>query len=77
MNTASMSAFEHFTIIQVGSRDTVGPFLDGIAVRCIHVAHGHDLVRADLVGSIEQVPHPAAGPYDSDANRIVCTKHSG
>ena len=68
---------EHLTIIQVGGRDTVGPFLDRIAVRRIDVAHRHDLVRADLVGGIEQVPHPAAGSDDSDANRIVCTQHSG
>ena len=39
---------EHLTIIQVGSRDSVGPFLDGIALRPIDIAHGHDLVRAEL-----------------------------
>jgi len=68
---------EHFTIIQVCSRDTVGPFLYGIAVRRIDVAHGHDLVRAHLVGSIEQVAHSAAGSDDSYADSIVCTEHSG
>ena len=68
---------KHFTIIQVGSRYTVGPFLDGIAVRCIDVADGHDLVGADLVGSIKQIAHPAAGSDDSNANGIVCTQHSG
>ena len=64
-------------IIEVGSRDTVGPFLDSIAMRVIYVADGDDLVRANLVGSIEQVPHSAAGSDDSHANGIVCTKHSG
>ena len=68
---------KHFTIVQVGCRGAVGPFLDGVAVRSIDVAHGHDLVRADFVSRIQQAAHPAAGPDYSDANPIVCTQHSG
>ena len=30
----------------------------------------------ELAGSIEQLPHSAPSPDDSDANAIICTKHS-
>ena len=68
---------EHLAIIQMGGRHSVRPFPDRIAVRPVHIAHRHDLVRAELVGGVQQVPHPAAGSNHSDANGIVCTQHSG
>ncbi len=69
--------FENLVIIDMGGGDAVGPLLDGIAARRIHIAHGHDLAGADLVGAIEQVLHAASGSDDSDAKSVVCAKHSG
>ena len=67
---------EHFTIIQVGSRDALGAFFDGIAMRRVDVAYGRDLMWGALVSSIEQAAHAPAGTDHSDAKRIVCTQHS-
>ena len=55
MNTASMSCCEHLAIVEMGGGETVGPFLDGIAMRPVDIAHGDDLVRTHFVGGIKQV----------------------
>ncbi len=68
---------EHLTIIQVSSRDPVRPLLDGIAPRPVDIAHCHNLVRAEFVGSIQQVPHTPACSDDSEANRVIGARHSG
>jgi hypothetical protein len=67
---------EDFVKIQVGARDSVGAFLDGVAARRINVAHRDDLIAAGLVGRIEQVAHTAACSDNSDAQSVVGAKHS-
>ena len=48
-----------------------------IAVRRIHVTYGHDLVRGDFVGRVEQVAHSAAGSNDSNAKCVVGPERPG
>ncbi len=69
--------FKHLAIIQVGSGETVGALLDGIAVRRIDVADGGDLASAGFIGGVEQAAHAAAGADDSDANGVVGAERTG
>ena len=75
MITASMILLQHFPIIQVGCGKTVGPLHDEVAVRPIHVAHRHNLVRRDLIRGIEKAPHPVPRSDESNAKSVVRAKH--
>src|SRR5437879_2308572 len=68
--------FQNFTVVQVGRGYPVRSLPNNIAVGCIDVTYGHDLVRTDLVRSIEQALHPAAGSDHSNASRIVRSPNS-
>jgi len=60
-----------FAIIQVGGREAVGALSDGLAARPIDVAHGGDLVVADLVGGIQQAAHASSSSDNADAQGVV------
>jgi len=68
---------KQLTIVQVSSCQTVGTFLDCIAMGRVDVAHGHNLVRADLIRGIEEALHPLPGADDSDAYRVVRAEDTG
>jgi hypothetical protein len=65
---------EDFAVVEVRCGEPVGSRLDGVAVGRIDVAYGDDLVRAKMIGGIEQIPHPATGPNNSYAQSVACTK---
>ena len=68
---------EDFTVVQVGRRQALGTFFDGIAVGRINVAYGHDLIRADLIRSIKKLFRAAAGADYSDAKHVVSAEDAG
>ena len=61
----------------MGRCQAIGTFLDCIAVGRIYVAHGQNLVKADLVCSIEKDFHPLSGPDDSEPDCLVRAEDAG
>ena len=68
---------QYLAIIQVGSRNAIGPFFDNVPMRRIDITHSHNLVWTNLLSRIKQVSHPAPRSDNSDADSIVRTKYSG
>src|SRR5579871_2684450 len=57
--------------------ESVGAFLDRVAIGAVHVADGNNVVRRGFGGGVEQAAHAVTGTDDADAQSIVGAEHAG
>src|ERR1700683_4236448 len=68
---------ENFAIIEVSRRETEGALLDRIPMGGVYVAACDDLIRCDLVGSVEKSTHTASCADDPYAKSVVGAENAG